>query len=489
MTSKDEQLRTEADEEVKKHQELVQQDPYRLRYHLMPPVGLLNDPNGWIQWKGTFHLFYQWMPFKTDHGAKFWGHYSSEDLVNWNHEKIALTPSEWFEKNGCYSGSAIEHEGRLYLFYTGNVKGEKGNRETYQCLAVSEDGLDFQKEGPVVRLPDGYTSHFRDPKVWQQKGRFFMVIGAQTTELKGAVVLFSSSNLRDWKHEGILIGGGRGRLSEFGYMFECPDMFTLDGRDVLVFSPQGLEPKGMNYLNVYQAGYVVGSFDPETGQYDHDDFHELDHGFDFYAPQTTEDEAGRRIMFAWMSVPDQDEQAHPTIAYRWLHNMTLPRELKLIGGEIWQLPVLELEQLRIGAAIIHNVQLDEEHVELAEVNGKALELLIDDITVTDGWWELTIGGAVRLLYSKGVFTLERKSYVDGAFEKRQCEVEQLSSLHIFIDTSSIEIFVNGGRKTLTARFYPLTNDDSIRFGTNGFATFLVHKWRLGTKKMSNNNLI
>ncbi|MGW8264230.1 sucrose-6-phosphate hydrolase, partial [Bacillus sp. LR--39] len=139
--NQDQELRQKAMNRVEEYRDIVNLDPYRLHYHIMPPVGLLNDPNGFIQWKGVYHLFYQWMPFKTGHGAKLWGHYSSADLVNWRHEEIALTPSDWFDKNGCYSGSAIAENDVLHLFYTGNVRDGEGNRETYQCLAVSKDGI------------------------------------------------------------------------------------------------------------------------------------------------------------------------------------------------------------------------------------------------------------------------------------------------------------------------------------------------------------
>ncbi|SDN82142.1 glycoside hydrolase family 32 protein [Halobacillus aidingensis] len=478
--SKDQELRQAAFKEVGKYQDLVEADPYRLHYHIMPPVGLLNDPNGWIQWNGTYHLFYQWMPFKTGHGAKFWGHYSSEDLVNWTHEDIALTPSEWFEKNGCYSGSAIEHNGELYAFYTGNVKDEEGNRESYQCLAVSDDGIHFDKKGPVVHLPEGYTAHFRDPKVWEQDGSYFMVVGAQTEDLKGAVALLRSENLYEWNHVGVLAGGGEGRLSEFGYMFECPDLFDLGGEDVLVFSPQGLEAEGMKYQNVYQAGYVVGAFDSQNGSYEHGDFYELDHGFDFYAPQTTEDEQGRRILFGWMSVPDQDEQDHPTVKHQWLHNMTLPRELKLVDGRVYQTPVAELEGLREGDVVEREVELDHETLEVDGVKGEAEELKLEHIDVSEGWFALEIGGAARLVYSSGqrIFTLERESYVDGVVEKRQTEVAELKDMHIFIDTSSVEVFVNGGAHVFTARFYPAPNDESLRFTASDKTTFNLKKWDL-----------
>ncbi len=478
--SKDKQLRKAAYEEIAKFKTVVEQDPYRLHYHIMPPVGLLNDPNGFIHWHGKYHLFYQWMPFKTGHGAKYWGHYSSQDLVNWKHEEIALTPSEWYEKNGCYSGSAMEYEGKLYVFYTGNVKDEQGNRETYQCLAVSEGGIHFEKKGPVVKLPEGYTAHFRDPKVWSQDGRYFMVVGAQTNELKGAVALFQSENLMDWEYVGVLTGGGKGILKDFGYMFECPDLFNLDGKDILIFSPQGLQPEGMRYQNVYQAGFVIGAFDPNIGTYEHGGFDELDRGFDFYAPQTTKDSKGRRILFAWMSVPDQNEQSHPTIKHQWLHNMTVPRELKLTGDKLFQLPVKELEDLRVGEAIQHQLELKSQSYRLEGINGKSVELLVEDIVVSKGWFDITIGGAAQVVYSseQHIFTLERQSYVNGVVEKRQCQLERLYKLCIFIDTSSIEVFINEGEEVFTSRFYPSTDNHSIQFRASEKCHFTVTKWEL-----------
>src|SRR5690606_19108629 len=132
------------------------------------------------------------------------------------------------------SGSAIEYDNKLYLFYTGNVKTDNGGRETYQCLAVSEDGIHFDKKGPVIQLPEGYTSHFRDPKVWQQENKWFMVIGAQTTSLDGTVVLFSSDDLKHWQQEGPLAGNGITLPNYFGYMWECPDFFTLNNMDILL---------------------------------------------------------------------------------------------------------------------------------------------------------------------------------------------------------------------------------------------------------------
>ncbi|WP_226681819.1 sucrose-6-phosphate hydrolase [Sutcliffiella horikoshii] len=456
MTEREQELIRLAKEEVEKNKEVVESAPYRLRYHLMPPVGLLNDPNGFIQWNGTYHLFYQWMPFKTGHGAKFWGHYSSKDLVNWKHEPIALAPSEWFEKNGCYSGSAIEHDGKMVLFYTGNVKDADGNRETYQCMAVSEDGVTFDKRGPVVELPEEYTAHFRDPKVWKKGADWYMVVGAQSKDLTGKVALLRSSDLQEWEHLGAIAGSSMNGLGEFGYMWECPDLFELGDVDVLIASPQGLEAEGMKYQNVYQAGYFSGKLDYETASFKHDDFVELDRGFEFYAPQTTLDEKGRRLMVGWMGVPEQDEDKHPTIAHMWIHALTLPRELKWIDGKLLQVPAEELALLRKEQLVEKSeLLLSDDGVVLDIRESKAFEMSFSFEKGVSSF-ELELSDTVKLNFdaSSRVFSLRRKSFVTEEWESRSCSLQVLTELQAYVDTSSIEVFLNGGEEVFTARIFP-----------------------------------
>lgn len=471
-----------ANEEVKKNREVVESDYYRLSYHLMPPVGLLNDPNGFIQFEGIYHLFYQWNPFKTGHGAKFWGHYTSSDLVNWTHENIALAPSDWFDKNGCYSGSAIEHDGKMKLLYTGNVKDENGNRETYQCIAESTDGLNFTKKGVVVNLPEGYTPHFRDPKVWEHEGVWYMIIGAQSLDLKGKATLLRSKDLEEWVLVGDITGSNTEQLGEFGYMWECPDLFSLNGQDILIVSPQGLEPEGIFYNNVYQSGYFVGKLNYETGRMTHGSFVELDRGFEFYAPQTTVDEKGRRLLFAWMGVPEQDEDKYPTIEHNWVHTMTLPRELILIDEKLYQRPPEELIRLRKNEVVHEHLVLEATNRSHKEVNGDVLELLIQIHSMAvDSLLEIAIRDDVRIIYQadNNILTLERKSISNHLTEARHCEVTNLHDLRIFLDTSSIEVFVNEGEEVFTARFFPEHENKSITFSTkNGTVKCTIKKWDL-----------
>ncbi|WP_152608251.1 glycoside hydrolase family 32 protein [Halalkalibacter okhensis] len=481
MQGLDQQLRQQAYEEVNKYREVVEADPYRLAYHVMPPVGLLNDPNGFIQYKGDYHLFYQWNPFNTGHGAKFWGHYTSKDLVNWEHHDIALTPSDWFDKNGCYSGSAIEHDGQMYLFYTGNVKDENNNRESYQVMVESKDGFRFEKKGVVLHLPEDYTPHFRDPKVWKHGEYFYMVIGAQSLDETGKAVLFRSKNLENWEHLGAFAGAHIGSFEDFGYMWECPDLFELDGQDVLVFSPQGLEPSGTYYQNLYQAGYVIGKLDYESIQYNHGEFVELDRGFEFYAPQTTLDEKGRRIMIGWLGLPEEREEDHPTIEHKWVHAMTLPRELKLKNGKVYQLPVEELKELRSEGVKYEAVNLSSKAQAFEGVEGDAIEINLETLETVTSTITIHIRNHANLVYNPTdkLFKLDRISYVDGeTVEERFCHLNQLKSVRMFLDTSSIEVFINDGEEVFTARIYPDVEEKGISFAASGTENVSIEAWKL-----------
>ncbi|KGP71487.1 glycoside hydrolase family 32 protein [Pontibacillus yanchengensis] len=478
--NRDEELRYKAYQEIEQHKDLVESDPYRQHFHVMPPVGLLNDPNGFIQWQCTYHLFFQWLPFDTTHGAKFWGHYSSTDLVNWSLEPIALAPSSWYDKNGCYSGSAINHDGQLKLFYTGNVKDEHNNRETYQCLATSEDGIEFSKQGVVIELPEGYTAHFRDPKVWEHESCWYMVIGAQTTEEKGCVVLFQSHDLENWECKGQIAGPTYGE--NLGYMWECPDMFVLGDKDVFLFSPQGLEADGILYNNTHQSGYMVGEMDYHHARFNGSSFVEIDRGFDFYAPQTTLDDHGRRIMFGWMSVPGEQEAYHPTINYNWIHCMTVPRELQLYNDKVYQTPVEELKQLREEPTTIANIQLsDQQYVWPSQVDWSSeVEINLNHSEEMTSF-ELELFDCIILSYNQNSreFSLYRNSLITEEKEFRSCHLPSgLQNMRMFIDASSIEVFVNNGEEVFSARMFPSQTNQDMVIKSEGTVNVDITTWTL-----------
>ena len=220
-----------------------------MAYHVLPPYGLLNDPNGLVYFKGLTHVFFQWNLKDLNHNYKAWGHAVTKDLVHYEYLEPALVPDQYYDKNGCYSGSAIVHKEELYLFYTGNVKDEDGNRTSYQCLALSKDGINFEKKGPLIKEIPGYTSHVRDPKVFKEDNNFYMILGAQREDLLGDTILFKSKDLYNWEFIGSLLD----EHLMLGYMWECPDLIKFENKNAFIFSPQGLKAKGERFKNKHQT--------------------------------------------------------------------------------------------------------------------------------------------------------------------------------------------------------------------------------------------
>ncbi|MCJ8006497.1 glycoside hydrolase family 32 protein [Lederbergia wuyishanensis] len=478
------QLRNDIFQRIKQFQP-KSPDNYRLAFHLTPPVGLMNDPNGLVYYKGKYHVFYQWNPFDTKHTFKCWGHYSSNDLIEWEEHPPALVPSEWYEKDGCYSGSAIEYDHKLFLFYTGNVKTEDGGRETYQCLAISEDGIHFEKKGPVIHLPDGYTPHFRDPKVWQHDNKWFMVIGAQTTSHDGTVVLFSSDDLEHWQLEGPLAGKGISLPNHFGYMWECPDFFSLNNTDILLVSPQGLKTEPFKYENLFQSGYFIGEWNMKSKSFVHDEFNELDHGFDFYAPQTFEDQTGRRILIAWMGMGDEQEQSHHSIKSGWVHALTIPREIFIQDGSLYQKPVEEMKQLR-NKENSENITIANEHTKIPLISDLN-EIMIEIEQFAGKQFEVQLQNNCKLIFNneKGILTFERKSFDQLNLETRQCKIDNLQNLHMYLDRSSLEIFINDGQIVFTSRFYEEAVKNECVITVDGKTKFSLKNWSLHSYQIHN----
>lgn len=310
-----------------------------------------------------------------------------------------------------------------------------------------------------------------------------MVLGAQNVALEGEAVLYRSDNLIDWDFIGPSAGSQLNGLGRFGYMWECPDMFRLADQDVLVVSPQGLEPEGDKYQNLYQSGYFIGKTDANTMKLQHGEFTELDRGFDFYAPQTTLDDKGRRLLIAWMGMTDDMEKYHPTIEKNWIHALTIPRELKLVNNKIYQLPLAELTSLRADETIYPSIELEGGKMkQFPEVNGEALELLLEFNESVAGIFEINLKNNVKLTYdsTNRLFSLERKNFKDGKKEIRRCALEQLNKMHVFLDTTSIEVFLNDGEEVFTARFFSADKDQSITFSSNRTETFQLKKWTLNS---------
>ncbi|MBB6450011.1 beta-fructofuranosidase [Geomicrobium halophilum] len=470
-------------QEQRNLQHTVEHSPWRQTFHVQPPMGLLNDPNGFCFYNGKFHLFYQWFPFGAVHGMKHWYHTTSDDLVHWENQGLAIEPREWFESHGAFSGSGIVHEESLHLLYTGNTRNKHWERHAYQCLAVMNSHHQIQKHAdPIIEgPPKGYTHHFRDPKVWQDEDSYHLVIGAQRENRTGCVLLYHSPDLYHWE----LIGEVKTRYNDFGFMWECPDYFELGGKGLLLFSPQGLEPEGYHYQNIYQSGYFIGNpLNLTDGSFEHEDFEELDAGFEFYAQQTTLTPDGRRILIGWMGLP---EIHYPTDRYQWAHCLTIPRELAIKNGKLYQQPVHEMEKLRkTKKSVADTIESTTKAYE--EIKGVCYELKIEMNIQTAS----TCGVKLRsgdeeetVLYydhkNKEIVLDREKSGERFAEEYGTKRIKPLNctclTLHIFVDVSSIEIFVNHGLYVFTTRIFPSKESQGIEFfAENGGVDLEAVQW-------------
>lgn len=460
---------------INKNLEAVKIDKWRNKYHIMAPIGWINDPNGLCEFNGKYHCYYQYSPLTPMGGLKFWGHSVSNDLVNWEDKGVALYPDIDEDRDGVYSGSAFVKNDTIYFFYTGNVKYEGEydyiltGREQNVILVTSKDGINFSEKRVVLKnsdFPKDMSLHVRDPKVWEEDGVYYMVLGARTADNEGCILLYKSNNIYNWE----FVSVPAGKQDNMGYMWECPDIFKLDNNDILMFSPQGIDPKGYKYNNIYQCGYAKGKFNDDKKEFKFDEFIEIDRGFDFYAPQTFEDSKGRRIVIGWMGVPDAIEHKNPTINNFWQHQLTIPRELVLKNNKLYQLPIDELKKLRIGNSIKKDVDLNKGSIlEIFESN--TFELNID--FRESNKFEIILREDCKLSFSDNVFKLELGKSGYGR-DMRAVEIDYIYSIKIFSDNSSLEIFLNNGEEVFSTRIYNDSVDSSLILKGNGIAT--VEKW-------------
>ncbi|BDR58533.1 glycoside hydrolase family 32 protein [Xylocopilactobacillus apicola] len=444
--------------EVKKLQELSDLR-YRLGYHLMAPSGWINDPNGFCYFKGYYHIFYQYHPYSSEWGPMHWGHARSRDLLHWETLPIALTPGDSEDKDGCFSGSAIVKDDVLYLIYTGNNYYDDGDPEHYwqnQNLAFSQDGIHFTKyeKNPIIATPPkDNTKNFRDPKVWERDGLYYLAVGSQNNDQLGRLLVYRSDDLKTWEYLGAVAKAIS--ADEEGYMWECPDLFRLNGQDFLLTSPQGIVSQAEKYLNIHQSGYFVGEFDYENNIFRHGQFNELDQGHDFYAPQTMLTPDGRRIAIGWLNMwrSDMPEQKDG-----WAGALTLPRELVERVGQIYQQPIAEMKSLRQktlreGNISVHNsIELVSGYSQL-EINLKMDLQEFQGTTFTINFEDSNSDSKVELKYQReqNKFILKRSDRSDARYAKLKMN-DQLE-IQIFVDKSSLEIFLNQGESVFTDRYY------------------------------------
>jgi len=431
----------------------------RPKYHLTPPANWLNDPNGLIRWNGSYHVFYQYNPAGPFHNTIHWGHAVSDDLVTWRDESVALSPSpDGPDRDGCWSGCAVDDEGTPTLLYTGG-----NGRDQLPCLATTDDpGLrSWEKYGgnPVIESPpadldvletEHWRAEFRDHNVWREDGRWHHLVGTGLAD-GGAALLYTSDTLTEWTYEGPLLAGG----PDAGAVWECPELLDLGDRRLLHVS---------DYENVV---YFLG--DVGDGEFAVESEGLLDHG-DFYAPQSLDD-GDRSLTWGWLpEARDVDAQWDAG----WSGVLSLPRVIETgSDGDLRQRPADEVTDLRTERLAADDaLALAPDDRRRLGVSGAAIEIeaeiALDDAEAV----ELSVfetpdrAEHTPIRYARdGTLSVDRASSSrdPGAFGDPQSMAvppyDEPLSLRVFLDRSVIEIYANGQR-CLTSRVYP-TRDDAV----------------------------
>jgi len=447
----------------------IKQSKWRLNYHIQPDTGLLNDPNGFTFFNGKWHLFYQSYPFGPVHGLKSWYHLTSTNLVDWKEEGHRLLPDSQYDSHGVYSGSALVIDDQLFLAYTGNVRNSNWERSSYQLGAYMNKNYQIKKlESPLIdNPPKGYTMNFRDPQVIFYQGYYLMVIGAQTVDEKGKILLYQSTNLHDWK----LLGPLNFTQQSLGFMVECPNLIFIDQQPVLIFCPQGLDKNALDYQNIYPNVYILGqSFDKSTLTINQSSaIHNLDHGFDVYATQAFNAPDGRALSISWVGLP---EMSYPTDQEGWSHCLSIVKELMLKDGELYQQPIAEHKSLRYtNINLRDNLSTCQPLVVNNNENCYELNLSLQKNSYGTLYLFANNNNSYHLALhfdtNNGKIVLDRKCLrytLNKDFgETRSISLEgnQPIQLQILVDQSICEIFINDGRYVLTARVFPEVQDTQI----------------------------
>ncbi|RIY32670.1 hypothetical protein CJP74_04075 [Psittacicella melopsittaci] len=463
----------------------VAQDPYRLHYHIQPEQGWVNDPNGLCVLDGQVHIYFQYSPFNAKGGEKLWGHVSTKDYLNFKEYEPALYPDNPADADGVYSGSAFVKDGVGYFYYTGNVKHRDqdydyiyAGREHNTILVTSRDGKEFTSKQVLLRntdYPEDMTCHVRDPKVWEYQGRYYMILGARDVNNHGLALIYVSDDLTHWDfHMRINVD------HKLGYMLECPDLFELDGQWFLISCPQGMEAEDWRFNNIYQCGYQTLDIDLEGKTYKFtSDFIELDAGFDFYAPQTFVDEQGRRILIGWFGLPDIP-YTNPTVEAGWQHCLSIPRVLYNNNGVLDQRPLPELQNLRQTSIVEAALTPAKFH------QGFATAVYELDLIPQEGSdLRLALRSDVTLEYDAATLTLTLNMGEQAGAGREQRKVvldKQLQRLHVFSDTSSLEIFVNTGEVVFNTRVYSSAENQRVQLLSSDFVK--AELYQLGNIKVT-----
>ncbi|MEJ7585967.1 MAG: glycoside hydrolase family 32 protein [Ferruginibacter sp.] len=448
-------------------------EPYRPKIHFSPRDKWMNDPNGMVFYKDVYHLFFQFHPKSTVWGPMHWGHATSNDLVHWRQEPIALYPDSL---GYIFSGSSVMdfkntsgfgkngEVPMVAIFTYHDPKKAKENKIDHQNQGIAystDEGKTWIKYAgnPVLKNPG--IADFRDPKVmWYEAANKWIM----TLAVKDRIMFYSSTDLKQWKKE-----------SEFGKdagahggVWECPDLFMLDdnGKPLWVLLVS-INPGGPNKGSATQ--YFIGDFDGNKFVPLDTETKWLDFGPDNYAGVTWSNTGNRKIFLGWMS---NWIYANEVPSVKWRSAMTLPRDLtiKRVGEKVLVAsnPVPELSKIGPAPVNAGNINVTGIYNMASAVKTMTIpfriNFTVDEIKDFSLMFSNTLNEQTVIGYDKkrNQYYIDRtrsgntdfkKEFASTSFAPRLTD-EQKMNFSVIIDESSVELFADDGLTVMTGIFFP-----------------------------------
>jgi len=478
-------------------------ETYRPQFHFSPEEKWMNDPNGLVYHQGVYHLFHQYYPDDIVWGPMHWGHATSKDLVHWEHKPIALYPDEHglifsgsavVDKNNSSGFGSIENPPLVAIYTYHLMEGEKAGNLDFQTQGIAyslDNGDTWTKfEGNPVIGNEGIKD-FRDPKVaWHEETQKWIMTLVAGDHAK----FYSSHDLKEW----VLMSEFGKNLGAHGGVWECPDLFKLkvEGTDeekwVLLISINPGAPNGGSGTQ-----YFIGDFDGKTFTSDQKEDRWVDWGTDNYAGVTFNNVPnGDRIFIGWMS---NWLYANITPTEIWRGAMTLPRKLTLKKNagdyRLFNFPVEGINAIVSEKIHITMVVVAEANQLITEENFNQSEIRF---TTSSKDFQLKFSNDANdelLLTMTGedkTFFLDRsKSGVVDFQEDFGKEIQQMPvpdlpegeyEVSIFIDWSSVEIFINSGQYVMTSQIFPNGNYTDLTIGNLGDSELSMNAFSINEVK-------
>ncbi|MGC8707407.1 MAG: glycoside hydrolase family 32 protein [Athalassotoga sp.] len=432
---------------------------YKPIYHFRPEKNWINDPNGLVYYKGKYHLFYQYNPYSDHWDTMHWGHAVSEDLVHWNQLPIAIYPSNEHGEKHCFSGCCVIDDKEMpKIFYTSVGEGFRNARDgAEQWMAIGDANMikwEKSSMNPILKssIHRGIEiKEWRDPFLWKENGRWFMILGGQDNG-KGCVLLYTSKDLFQWSFLNIIFETSRYNL------IECPNMLKFNDKYVLIYSPAD------------HAVYHIGEIDENYKFVSNLEGILDESGFEgFYAPNTLIDSRGRYVMFGWMPEVARDKFYHKDLS-SWAGVMSIPRVISIDEeGDLKTEPLPELEILRYDEIDYENRAVKDKW-QIGQV-GRAIEFEIEVFISGDEDFSLNVLESIsqeektmiRYDALNQEMSIDRSKSSYSAYphksilkDKVKIQNEKKIKIHVFVDHSTIEVFASG--KCISARVYPTLED-------------------------------